>query len=122
MYFDIFIPGTWAPVADPGPDQPNGVHLDGPGPMRVVVYAAVQINPGRWHCLVTAPQLAQLKADNIPHVYFGALPANEKAASGGPAHVFGSYVVEPGATVDEVKIYRPGKAKPEVVSAMLEVA
>ena len=37
--------------------------------------------------------------------------------AGAPRHVFGSQVVEPGASADEWKIYRPGKAEPELLAA-----
>lgn len=116
MYFDAYFAGAFTIVADPGPDQPNGVHLDGPGPLDVVVYAARQLNPGRWHCLLTAAQHNQITDDGVPHIHFSTLPANEKALSGGPAHVFGPWTCEPGATEDEIIIYEPGNPEPIVIS------
>lgn len=113
MYFDIYIPIAWKRIDDPGKDAANGVHLEGPAKLRAVMYAAVE-HGTVWHCLVTAPQLAQLKKDAIPFVHFSALAAIEKL-TGCPRHVFGHQCVEPGATADEVKIYKPGKAEPEIV-------
>lgn len=113
MYYDIFLPGTWATVADPGPDAATGVHLDGPGPKRCVVYACRPLNSGLLHCLVTEGQLDALDAAGIAYLNFSTIPAGDKAVGGGPAHVFGRAVFErDGATV---RMYRPGSAVPEVL-------
>ena len=115
MYFDIFLQGNWV-VIDPGTDQANGVHMDGPGPKRAVVYAMRQLNPGRVQCLVTPAQLAQLNANGVSYIHFSTLPAGETGQGGGPAHVFGRFAIQPGSTADEVIIYRPGSSVPEVVT------
>jgi len=107
-------------LADPGKDQPNGVHLEGPDKARVVVYA-VDNQGAVWHCLLTPEQREAVEKAGIAFKNFSTLEEIEKLA-GAPRHVFGSAVYEPGDKDGEFKVYRPGKAEPEIIAANVVAA
>jgi hypothetical protein len=89
IYYDAYLPGVWSKLTgeDFVPDMPNGVQLEGPGQLSVIVYAACQ-RGAFMHVLVTPEQLTQIETDNIPCIFFEHLPPLDKGPLGGPAAVF----------------------------------
>jgi hypothetical protein len=116
MLISIYLPIAWKRIVPPK-DAPHGVHLT--DTKKTAVVYAVEEHGTVWHCVATEEQIAQLKKDAIPFVYFSALNALEKKA-GAPKHVFGSCVYEPGDKSGEIKIYKPGKATPEIIKPAAE--